>query len=238
MVEQLFCKQQVVGSNPTLGYNMTKLSEFDLEILERKNASREEDHKAVANGKSTWAEVNRANTFGASVIHLYRPLKKLRILFLDIDGVLNAHAYDLGAERGPQNLCPLMCARLERVLVATGCVIVLSSAWRYRTDLSLLESWLHERGAPSARIIDRTPVGEEMGYALGPIPNGGGARMWVGEDRGLEIQTWLNTHSVECFAVAEDSAILGALEAQCVRPKSNVGLEECHVAELIEALNS
>jgi hypothetical protein len=51
----------------------------------------------------------------------------MNILFLDIDGVLAPHR-EPGKDGG---LDADMCLRLKHVLEATGCGIVLSSAWRY-----------------------------------------------------------------------------------------------------------
>lgn len=53
------------------------LSARDREVFARKGKGREKDHRAVAAGEATWAEMNHANTFMASVVHLYRPMKKL-----------------------------------------------------------------------------------------------------------------------------------------------------------------
>ncbi len=53
----------------------------------------------------------------------------MKVLFLDIDGVLNAHEWDDEAKS-----CHIRreCVKhLNRVIVATNCKIVLSSAWRY-----------------------------------------------------------------------------------------------------------
>lgn len=53
----------------------------------------------------------------------------MKVLFLDIDGVLNSHSYN-GADRIA--LIEQPCVReLNRVLRATGAAIVLSSSWRY-----------------------------------------------------------------------------------------------------------
>jgi hypothetical protein len=49
----------------------------DREVFARKEKLREKDRRTVAAGEATWAEMNRANTFTASVVHLYRPMKKL-----------------------------------------------------------------------------------------------------------------------------------------------------------------
>jgi hypothetical protein len=158
------------------------------------------------------------------------------VLFLDCDGVLNAHDYPWDERRGPQHLRQAMCERLERVLRETGAVIVLSTAWRYRVDLDTIEAWLRSQGAPSARVVGRTPMGGEMGYTLGPIPGHGEARMWIGEHRGREIRAWLDANNVERFAIAEDSADLGDLEPWCVRTQPDTGLEDQHTDALIAML--
>ncbi|MCB9591148.1 MAG: hypothetical protein H6719_00325 [Sandaracinaceae bacterium] len=54
-----------------------KLTTSDREVFARKQALREKDRRTVASSQATWAEMNRANTFGAAVVHLYRPIKKL-----------------------------------------------------------------------------------------------------------------------------------------------------------------
>lgn len=52
-----------------------------------------------------------------------------RILFLDIDGVLNDHGFD---EEAQSCLIKPQCVGLlNHVIRATGCRIVISSAWRY-----------------------------------------------------------------------------------------------------------
>jgi len=53
----------------------------------------------------------------------------VKVLFLDIDGVLNGHEYDAEAESC--NIRRECVKRLSRVVKETGCKIVISSAWRY-----------------------------------------------------------------------------------------------------------
>lgn len=54
----------------------------------------------------------------------------MKVIFLDIDGVLNGH----DAHRHPNGYCgidPACVYRLNRIVAETGAAIVLSSAWRY-----------------------------------------------------------------------------------------------------------
>ena len=53
----------------------------------------------------------------------------MKILFLDIDGVLNGHEWD--DEAKSCNIRRECVKHLNRVVKETGCRIVLSSAWRY-----------------------------------------------------------------------------------------------------------
>lgn len=53
----------------------------------------------------------------------------MKVLFLDIDGVLNGHEWD--DEAKSCNVRRECVKHLNRVVRETGCVIVVSSAWRY-----------------------------------------------------------------------------------------------------------
>lgn len=44
--------------------------------LTDKESLREKDRQLVADGECSWADVNRANSLGASVVHLYRIARK------------------------------------------------------------------------------------------------------------------------------------------------------------------
>jgi hypothetical protein len=53
----------------------------------------------------------------------------VKLIFLDIDGVLNAHHYMREAQSC--NICRPCVVQFNRVIKATGAKVVLSSAWRY-----------------------------------------------------------------------------------------------------------
>lgn len=164
------------------------------------------------------------------------------VLFLDIDGVLNSAEWmraghmSMRSESWAEMLCPEMCARLERVLSTTGAVIVLSTSWRIVQPADRIEAWLRERGAPSARIIDRTPGHRELPSGVRLLGNKG--------RRGHEIQAWLNRHPCERFAVVDDETIHGAdphelldVVSRFVQTSWAEGMQDEHAEELIAMLS-
>jgi HAD domain in Swiss Army Knife RNA repair proteins len=53
----------------------------------------------------------------------------MKLIFLDIDGVLNSEAYR--DEYGPSALDPYLVRNLLSICVFTGCSIIISSDWRH-----------------------------------------------------------------------------------------------------------
>ena len=76
----------------------------------------------------------------------------MKVIFLDIDGVLCIHAPDgnWGAE-GDDVLSADCCRRLKEILDATGCKLVLSSSWRlFRENVRSLFAQLRPFGITRA----------------------------------------------------------------------------------------
>lgn len=148
------------------------------------------------------------------------------ILFLDIDEVLTSLEFSqrLRRERGRtrelEELDPLACARLERVIQETGAKIVLSSTWRILDPAHKVERILRDSGAPSARIVGTTPV----------IHNG----------RGREINEWLRMmcQNVESYAIVDDGedAGCGHEPFRFVCTTQEHGLTDADATRLIYAL--
>ena len=159
----------------------------------------------------------------------------MKILFLDIDGVLNDHR-SITCE--PENLLLRQCAVLERVIQATGCKLVISSAWRYVVKPEQMQEWLRARGVPSAQVIGSTPTGEEMGRPTVEIPGGGGALMYANEKRGDEITMWLLDYEVEKFAIVDDErkTNMGSLESIVVWTDRDTGLTDADGDTIIARL--
>jgi hypothetical protein len=146
-------------------------------------------------------------------------------LFLDIDGVFNCYDF-LFANPGcfdkrdkRKALDPAACERLERVLQATGAVIVVSSTWRILKSLEWLNKAFHDRGAPSAKFIDRTP------------------RTKGSQRRHDEIQAYLDEHpEIQTFAILDDES-MGHLTHRAVKTTLFHGFLDEHVEPLIRLLN-
>lgn len=125
-------------------------------------------------------------------------IAKMKILFLDVDGVLNN--WLLIKEQGMYALGEKQLDELKRIIDSTGAEIVLSSTWReYPESVKVLEANLALR---NLSIKDYTPsLNIEMGAWVLPssiVP------------RHREISFWLeNNPEVEDFAILDDNSDAG-----------------------------
>lgn len=135
----------------------------------------------------------------------------MKILFLDIDGVLNSTRTCVAFGGYPFELSQIgafdqvSIRLLQRLCDSAGVQVVLSSAWRLSNEPKAAADAL---GLP---IIDRTP------YIPGP--------------RGGEIQDWLDRHpDVERYAILDDDAdMLPTQLLSFVRTDAHEGLTwECY----------
>jgi hypothetical protein len=141
----------------------------------------------------------------------------MKIIFLDIDGVLNRF--------GGEDFVPECVAALERVLAATGAVLVISSTWRYfihNGHFSLLGfgKLLRSHGLKRAQVIGvtRWDQGEEPRWA--------------------QIADWLREppEPIERYCIIDDDPeAFGGRPG--VRTQSYIGLTEDGASEAIQILN-
>ena len=113
----------------------------------------------------------------------------MKVLFLDIDGVVNCEStFQMGARGGnPFPLDPEMAFRVGKITLETGCSVVLSSSWRHHKDSRMAVT---ERVVP---FIGITPTSDLVNYEDKP--------------RGHEIQAWLDEHpEVEKYAILDDDS--------------------------------
>lgn len=152
----------------------------------------------------------------------------MKVLFLDIDGVLNSFKYDLHRVEGEGNIDVTRLPLLKRIVDATGAQIVLSSSWRKYWEKednfdpigAELEAVFGQFGL---EIYDKTPF----------LPIG---------SRVHEIMAWLEEHTgeVEAFAVLDDTfGGWGEIASNVVRTDARIGLGlmGTHVDKAIDILN-
>jgi hypothetical protein len=122
---------------------------------------------------------------------------KTKIIFLDIDGVLNV-CYPEHDEYG-RIFHPNFVDNLKRVIDETGAKIVISSTWRYAGLERMKEMW-QKRNLPG-EVIDVTP---DCTY----LYNEGLLQLTTRIERGHEIEYWLdeNPGLVENYVILDDNS--------------------------------
>lgn len=129
----------------------------------------------------------------------------MKILFLDIDGVMNGHNVDPRVQCG--EIHPYRVKLLNIVLEKTGAKIVLSSAWRYlvhngQMTLEGMDWLLRSHGVMAGRLAGVTCVDTMI-----PDPAGGGKEVPLPNERGDQMTTWIEAYAgVEevAFAAIDD----------------------------------
>ncbi len=155
----------------------------------------------------------------------------MKVIFLDIDGVLNSRAYD--RKRNWDELTNIDESRLplvKNIVDETGARIVLSSTWKTHWD-KLPEKcdtdgiYINETFSKfGLEIYDKTP---DLGIDF---------------DRPDEIKAWLDCarETIESFVIIDDYRYAwGKLADRFVKtnPHFGLGLEDEHVQKAVEILN-
>lgn len=162
----------------------------------------------------------------------------MKIIFLDIDGVLNGHDWDEAAQ---SNRIRHRCVeQLSRILGETGAKIVLSSAWRYMIHCGAMttigfEYMLRTHGASGIvhKIVGVTIKDEDTPGYLGAGHVDGS---W--EPRTKQIRMWLEDHpGVTEFVVIDDADLVDFGE-RFVQTDGATGLTEDDANRAIDLLNA
>jgi hypothetical protein len=152
----------------------------------------------------------------------------MKILFLDIDGVLNSHAFwrRLKDEKKiiqDHKLDLLAIERLNQITDETGAKIVVSSTWRlpyvWNKQLDMLVTRLQKSGI-KGEIIGMTPDHQKQ-YG-----------------RGGEIQDWMDHCGlqIDSFVILDDDSDMDHLMDHLVKTQFSDGLQELHVEAAIRIL--
>lgn len=139
----------------------------------------------------------------------------MKILFLDIDGVVNKQ--DNFNPAFTDNIYPIdsYCAFLVgRIQLQTGCEVVLSSSWRHHPE------GVQNVSERVVRLLDKTPTSDKY--------------------RGDEIQMWLDKHpEVDKYAILDDDMDFYAYQApNYFKTTFEEGLTDEISRSVIEHLNS
>lgn len=146
----------------------------------------------------------------------------MKIIFLDIDGVLNSLGSVI-ALGDPNNHFDMVSVRLiERVCKETETQIVVSSSWRIGRTTEMLQEEMRRLGAPeiAARIVGRTGDGY----------NG---------HRGRQIKEWLETKAPDAtfIIVDDDSDMLPAQKPYFVKTSWEDGFRAKHYRDAMKLLD-
>lgn len=140
----------------------------------------------------------------------------MRVIFLDIDGVL-VNRWSLSNHSGIYAKAHPDCvAALNYIVEETGACIVVSSTWRH-AGVSKMRDFLSEWGV-KAKVLGCTP---DLSRKEG--------RLFIGTVRGDEIQAWLDGLSghfgpVESFVILDDDNDMRHLKDRLVRTEFVCGL--------------
>lgn len=174
-----------------------------------------------------WQVESRSNFRSLGRLSFFEPRREIatvKIVFLDIDGVLNHHDWwrrrgelpddSSSFERYLHDLDPIAVGYLNEIVAATGAKVVISSAWRLHPSLSELRGLMKKAGFVGD-LIDKTP--------RIPAP------------RGREIQLWIDEAAlkVDRFVILDDDDDMEHLSEHLIKTSMFHGLLPSHVEAAI-----
>lgn len=153
----------------------------------------------------------------------------MKVLFLDIDGVLN-HRGVFVTGGGGAPLCEKCVDRLAALIERTSASVVLSSTWRLGGEQSTHVQKLRRAGVLDRAHNDWRTVDMPLDDDSIIIP--------YAERRGAEIAEWLSRHpEVTSYAIVDDdSDMLKEQICRFVQTSFETGLQDEHVERLAKIL--
>ena len=157
----------------------------------------------------------------ASVIPIHRKDRIMKVIFLDVDGVLNNDGYFERTKNEKQNRIELddeniKC--LKEIIDLTGAKVVVTSTWKELRIYNELISYLKNFGI---EVYDKTV---HMSY-----------------NRGDEIREYLSTHEIDNFIILDDEIFkdFNELISHLVKTDFyNGGLTEKHKTLALKLMNN
>ena len=154
----------------------------------------------------------------------------MKVIFLDIDGVLNNHdtlgldryipTKIIDGQRILDHLSPWCMWQLNDIIKETGAKVVISSAWRSAGSVNWFQEVFESYGF-EGEVIDKTPV--------------------LYKERGIEIQKWLDDNkclNIESFVILDDDSDMLHLLRYLVKTENEYGLRRKHIKKAVKVLNN
>lgn len=147
-----------------------------------------------------------------------KKMEKIKVIFLDIDGVLNVYSHD--HDQFGSQFHKHLVENLRRVIDETGAKIVISSTWRYSGLQNMKDMW-EFRNLPG-EVIDITPDCNDLF-------NEGSFEFLDRIERGHEVEYWLDEHpEVERYVIFDDdNDFLPHQRGNFVRTANNINHPDC-----------
>lgn len=163
-------------------------------------------------------------------------MSKRKIIFLDIDGVLNTCWWErkMSIDKYGYAFDPKAVANLKRIVEETGADIVISSSWKCMGLTQMEEMW-NDRNLPG-KIIGITPnsVSDEL------LLHADIDSMELFHIRDEEIKEWLTKHGkrVSNYAIIDDmDNMLPEQQSHFVQTNPEVGITKEDSEKAIKILN-
>ncbi len=157
----------------------------------------------------------------------------MKIIFLDMDGVLNCYDTTDRIVFPPWNQTFLgldndKVQLLSKLVQETGAKVIISSSWRENFKPQELQKTLNERGF-TGEVVGETPKSyEQVGFGL-PSKRG---------DRSDEIQAWLAANpGLESFVVVDDIKTRYLDMGRQVQTSMVTGFTQEHYDQALTILN-
>ena len=150
----------------------------------------------------------------------------MKVIFLDIDGVLNSYAYDRVRGFNGSFIDSTRLPLLREIIDKTDAVVVLSSSWRRHWSREFLDCDFIGR-----QMIEQFYLADIEIYDKTPFEG----------SRADDIRAWLDANDdVESFVILDDLVFgWGEFDDYVVRTDARIGrgLEMIHVDQAVKILN-
>jgi hypothetical protein len=168
----------------------------------------------------------------------------MKIIFLDMDGVLNSHEHFMRegstmSEWPKGHVDVNAVKRLNQIIARTEAKVVISSTWRKFLDFEQMQAVLNEHGF-EGEVVGETPDFNRPEYQQELANLEHPPRFPHRFERGHEISYWLKKCPIDVYSyvVLDDSVDMATVRHRHVHTNFNVGLSEHDVEAAVSHLET